>query len=84
LVREEICLQAYVPYLQTDPVNIPDITPREVFDQDKHQIRISDLIIAYLGFISFAVGMELAYAENNKIPIILMYKKLMYKKGKRI
>ncbi len=79
LVREEICLQAYVPYLQTDLVNNPDITPREVFDQDKHQVSISDLIIAYLGFLSFGVGMELAYAENNKIPIILMYEK-----GKRI
>ena len=79
LVCEEIGLQAYVPHLHTDPVNNPDITPREVFDKDKHQVSISDLVIAYLGSLSFGVGMELAYAENNKIPIILLYET-----GKRI
>ncbi|MBK1987857.1 XRE family transcriptional regulator [Sphaerospermopsis aphanizomenoides BCCUSP55] len=78
-VCEEVGLQAYVPHLHTDPVNNPDITPREVFDQDKHQVSISDLVIAYLGSLSFGVGMELAYAENNKIPIILLYET-----GKRI
>ncbi len=36
------------------------------------------MIIAYLAFLSFGVGMELAYAENNKIPII------MYEKSKSI
>ncbi|MBD2294051.1 XRE family transcriptional regulator [Anabaena sphaerica FACHB-251] len=79
LVCEEIGLQAYVPHLHTDPVKNPDITPREVFDKDKHQVSISDLVIAYLGSLSFGVGMELAYAENNKIPIILLYET-----GKRI
>ncbi|MBD2664776.1 hypothetical protein B6N60_04040 [Richelia sinica FACHB-800] len=75
LLCEEVGLQAYVPHLHTDPVNNPDITPREVFDQDKHQVSISDLVIAYLGSLSFGVGMELAYAESNKIPIILLYEK---------
>jgi nucleoside 2-deoxyribosyltransferase len=79
LVCEEVGLQAYVPHLHTDPVNNPDITPREVFDNDKHEVSISDLVIAYLGSLSFGVGMELAYAENNKIPIILLYET-----GKRI
>lgn len=79
LVCEEVRLQAYVPHLHTDPVNNPDITPREVFDKDKHEVSISDLVIAYLGSLSFGVGMELAYAENNKIPIILLYET-----GKRI
>jgi nucleoside 2-deoxyribosyltransferase len=79
LVCEEIGFQSYVPHLHTDPVNNPDITPREVFDKDKHQVSISDLVIAYLGSLSFGVGMELAYAENNKIPIIVLYET-----GKRI
>lgn len=79
MVCEEVGLQAYVPHLHTDPVNNPDITPREVFEQDKHQVSISDLVIAYLGSLSFGVGMELAYAENSKIPIILLYEA-----GKRI
>ncbi|MFN4954771.1 MAG: XRE family transcriptional regulator, partial [Aphanizomenon sp.] len=56
LVCEEIGFQAYVPHLHTDPVNNPDITPREVFDKDKHQVSISDLVIAYLGSLSFGVG----------------------------
>ncbi|MEA5531348.1 XRE family transcriptional regulator [Dolichospermum sp. UHCC 0684] len=79
LVCEKVGLQAYVPHLHTDPVNNPDITPREVFDKDKYEVSISDLVIAYLGSLSFGVGMELAYAENNKIPIILLYET-----GKRI
>ncbi|MBD6616293.1 XRE family transcriptional regulator [Komarekiella sp. 'clone 1'] len=79
LLCEEIGLQAYVPHKQTDPVNNPDISPREVFDQDKYQVSRSDLVIAYLGSLSFGVGMELAYAETNKIPIILLYET-----GKRI
>lgn len=79
LLCEEVGFQAYVPHLYTDPVNNPDITPREVFDKDKHQVSISNLVIAYLGSLSFGVGMELAYAENNKIPIILLYET-----GKRI
>ncbi|WP_353929821.1 nucleoside 2-deoxyribosyltransferase [Okeanomitos corallinicola TIOX110] len=78
-VCEEVGLQPYVPHLHTDPVNNPDITPREVFDKDKQQVSISDLVIAYLGSLSFGVGMELAYAESNKIPIILLYET-----GKRI
>ncbi|MEJ6480315.1 XRE family transcriptional regulator [Nostoc punctiforme UO1] len=79
LLCEEIGLQAYIPHKQTDPVNNPDISPREVFDQDKHQVSNSDLVIAYLGSRSFGVGMELAFAETNKIPIILLYET-----GKRI
>ncbi|MEB3178583.1 MAG: XRE family transcriptional regulator [Nostocaceae cyanobacterium] len=73
LLCEEIGLQAYVPHLHTDPVNNPDISPREVFDKDKYQVSISNLVIAYLGALSFGVGMELAYAETNNIPIVLLY-----------
>ncbi|BCL37716.1 nucleoside 2-deoxyribosyltransferase [Nostoc sp. MS1] len=76
---QELGFQAYVPHKQTDPINNPDISPREVFEQDKHLVSTSDLVIAYLGSRSFGVGMELAYAETNKIPIILLYET-----GKRI
>lgn len=69
----DIGLQAYVPHLYTDPINNPDISPRQVFENDKQQIGKSDLVIAYLGSFSFGVGMELAYAETNDIPIILLY-----------
>ncbi|MBD2006177.1 MULTISPECIES: nucleoside 2-deoxyribosyltransferase [Cyanophyceae] len=72
---EEIGFEAYVPHINTDPINNPDISPRQVFETDKHQASTSDLVIAYLGSPSFGVGMELAYAETNSIPIILLYEK---------
>lgn len=75
---EEIGFQAYVPHLNTDPINNPDVTPRQVFEVDKHQVSTSDLVIAYLGYPSFGAGMELAYAETNSIPVILVYEKGKY------
>lgn len=64
---------SYVPHLNTDPINHPNINPRQVFQTDKHQVSLSDLVIAYLGFPSFGVGMELAYAETKNISVILLY-----------
>jgi nucleoside 2-deoxyribosyltransferase len=72
-VCEEVGLQPYVPHLTTDPTNNPDVTPQKVFETDKHQVSKADLVIAYLGYTSFGVGMELAYAEVNNIPLILLY-----------
>ena len=72
---EEIGFEAYVPHINTDPINNPDISPREVFETDKNQVSASDLVIAYVGYSSLGVGMELAYAETNSIPIILLYEK---------
>ncbi len=67
--------QAYVPHLKTDPINNPDISPRQVFETDKYHVSTSNLVIVYLGTPSFGVGMELAYAEINNIPIILLYER---------
>lgn len=66
-------LKSYIPHLKTDPINHPDINPRQVFKDDKHQVSLSSLVIAYLGLPSFGVGMELAYAETKNISIILLY-----------
>ncbi|HEY9605106.1 MAG TPA: XRE family transcriptional regulator [Allocoleopsis sp.] len=75
LLCKDIGFQAYVPHLATDPTNNPDVSPRQVFETDKYQVSQSDLVIAYLGVPSFGVGMELAYAEINKIPLILLYER---------
>lgn len=72
---KEIGFEAYVPHLKTDPTNNPDVSPREVFETDKNQVSSSDLVVAYLGIPSFGVGMELAYAEINNIPLILLYER---------
>jgi len=73
LLCEETGFLAYVPHLITDPISHPDVTPRSVFETDKHQVSQANLVIAYIGFPSLGVGMELAYAETNAIPIILLY-----------
>ncbi len=65
--------RAYVPHVATDPITHADISPSQVFETDKYQVSQADLIIAYLGCPSFGVGMELAYADINAIPIILLY-----------
>jgi len=75
LLCEKMGFHAYVPHINTDPINNPDISPRQVFETDKRQVSASDLVIAYLGCPSFGVGMELAYAEMKAIPIILLYEK---------
>ncbi|HEY9659967.1 MAG TPA: XRE family transcriptional regulator [Allocoleopsis sp.] len=74
-VCEELKLQSYVPHMVTDPTNNPDIPPDVVFQTDKHQIKLANLVIAYVGLPSLGVGMELAYAEMACIPIILLYEK---------
>ncbi|HEY9637967.1 MAG TPA: XRE family transcriptional regulator [Coleofasciculaceae cyanobacterium] len=75
LLGEELGFEAYVPHLSTDPINNPDVSPDQVFETDKRQVSTSDLVIAYLDYPAFGVGMELAYAEINAIPIILLYEK---------
>ncbi len=74
-LSQEMGFQAYVPHLKTDPTNNPDVSPRQVFEIDKHQVSTSDLVVAYLGIPSFGVGMELAYTEMNDIPLILLYER---------
>jgi len=78
LLCQKIGLQAYVPHLNTDPINHPNVTPQQVFALDKHQVSQSNLVIAYIGFASLGVGMELAYADTNSIPIVLLYEKGKY------
>lgn len=73
---EEIGFQAYVPHRHgTDPDQNLNVSHRQVFDIDKYQVSASDLVVAYVGSPSLGVGMELAYAEMNSIPIILLYEK---------
>lgn len=65
----------YVPHLKTDPIKNPDVTTRQVYDNDKTQVESSDLVIAYVGIPSLGVGMELAFAAIKQIPVILLAEK---------
>jgi 2'-deoxynucleoside 5'-phosphate N-hydrolase len=73
MLCEKMDFPAYVPHLTTDPLSHPDVTPRSVFETDKSQVSKANLVIAYIGFPSLGVGMELAYADMNATPIILLY-----------
>lgn len=72
-VCSEIGLSPYIPHFNTDPTTNSDIAPSEVFKIDKREVINSDLVIAYVGYPSIGVGMEIAYAEANNIPVILLY-----------
>ncbi|MGB7442812.1 MAG: XRE family transcriptional regulator [Coleofasciculaceae cyanobacterium] len=74
-LAQEIGFKVYIPHLNTDPLSNPEISPDQVFETDKNQVSRSDVVIAYLGCPSFGVGMELAYAEMNDIPLILLYER---------
>jgi nucleoside 2-deoxyribosyltransferase len=75
LLCQDLNFKVYVPHLNTDPIRNPDLTPSYVFKTDKTKVIHADLVIAYLGYPSVGVGMELAYAEERAIPIILLYEK---------
>lgn len=69
-------LTAYVPHLNgTDPKKDPDVSPSEVYNRDKREVRTSDLVIAYVGINSLGVGIELGWAEMMGIPIVLLHEK---------
>jgi 2'-deoxynucleoside 5'-phosphate N-hydrolase len=76
---QTIGLRCYVPHVNTDPIDNPDITPQQVFETDKFEVSQADLVIAYVGIPSLGVGMELAYAEIQETPIVILYEK-----GKKI
>lgn len=64
--------EAYVPHLNSDPLNDPDLTPRRVYDMDHHEVITSDMVIAYVGWPSLGVGQELEIACQHDIPLILL------------
>lgn len=78
----ETCVQygftPHVPHLFSDPINNPDLSPREVFQNDKSLVMETNLVIAYVGLPSLGVGMELAYADIANVPVILLYEKDQY------
>lgn len=63
---------AYVPHLATDPVEYPELSARDVYILDRRQVVESDLVIAYVGFPSIGVGMEIEIAHQNGIPVLLL------------
>lgn len=71
---EKADFEPYVPHLVSDPIQNPDMTPREVYELDKEQVTRADLVIAYVGEPSLGVGSEIEIARQNGISVILMMK----------
>jgi len=71
-----VCVEAgikvYIPHLATDPLKYPELSARQVYKLDRSQVRASDLVIAYAGFPSLGVGMELEIANQAGIPVLLL------------
>jgi hypothetical protein len=65
-------MTAYVPHLSTDPLRYPELSSQEVYALDRSQVLASDLVIAYTGFPSLGVGMELEIAHQASIPVLLL------------
>ncbi len=75
----ELGFAAHVPHLYTDPLKNADLLPRVVYETDKAAVRAANIVIAYVGLNSLGVGIELGWADEWNIPLILLYEE-----GKKI
>lgn len=66
---------AYNAHKFTDPYKHSSINPKDVYYIDKKLVSGVKLVVAYVGFPSTGTGQELEIAEDNHIPIILIYEK---------
>ncbi len=69
-VCEGAGITPYIPHQHTDPIANPDLSPGEVYERDRAEVRGSDLVIAYVGVPSLGVGTELEMAREAGVPII--------------
>ena len=72
-VCRRLGLEPYVPHVNSDPVAHADISPGEVYEMDSHQVKIADLVIAYVGTPSLGVGQELEISHYEGVPLIILY-----------
>lgn len=72
---EEYNLDPYIPHLKTDPLVHKNISDFEVYKTDKDQVLSSSLVVANVGEPSNGVGMEIAYADDAGIPIVIMHER---------
>jgi transcriptional regulator with XRE-family HTH domain len=68
-------LVLYRPRTKTDPVQNPDIPPREVYEIDQEHVATADLLILAAIFPSLGAGMELQLAYQACACVILIKKK---------
>jgi len=62
---------AHVPHLAgTDPYVDPEVTPKDVWEKNYHEVTAANYVIAYVGQPSLGTGEELEMARASNIPII--------------
>ena len=71
-VCEDVNIDVYQPWKSTDPIQHPDISPEDVFDEDRERVLGSDLVIHIADYASTGSGEELDFALDALIPIILL------------
>lgn len=71
----KIGYKAYNAHKFTDPHKHPHIDPRDIYYINKKLVSGVRLVIAYVGSPSTGTGQELEIAEDNNVPIILIYEK---------
>lgn len=54
----------------------------EIYNQVNDAIRASDLVVADISISSTGVGLQIEYAKQKKIPIIILYNKTILEEGK--
>lgn len=59
----------------TDPIQNPDVTPKEVYLRDINELKTSNLMIAYVGEASTGTGVEIEYARQHSLPVVLLFEK---------
>lgn len=69
----ELGHEPYIPHLHSDPIKHTNLTPKEVYTLDYEQVKLSDLVIAYIGMPSLGVGQEIEIANYEGVPIIVIY-----------
>lgn len=57
----------------TDPVVNPNVPPADVYHLDINQLAKSTIMVAYVGEPSTGTGIEIEYAHDHGIPVVLLY-----------
>ncbi len=68
-------IHAYLPWLYTDPVAHPHLSPSAVYKKNTRKISESDFVLAYLGEPSLGVGQELEIAHKYQVPVVGLAKR---------
>jgi transcriptional regulator with XRE-family HTH domain len=71
---EKVGIELYQPRHSTDPIKHSDVTPSQVYDNDKKEVVLkSDLLIHLADHPSTGVGEELELARAALLPMLLIY-----------